>query len=430
MNSSRNLPHAAKTNPVDIDKDIFSPTDYSGDYKQTQGSPVLEDALGDDFFGFEDDNCASWAGKGVSGKLSSFVTATTPTTSVGDGQKQQHNMHSNPKETDDIPRAPDLKAPTSTTEERPSSLVETYSSDNAISEAGGSKVNHKEGTLAKQVLLARMYQNRSIRNNASTGGSVQATENHRASQSPVGSKRVFQENSKDAEATTSSLLEETPVSSSVTSSISVDSLLHNSCKLYPTTLAIVKSALQFDPEAIRRAVRVETNVEDTSCTEPLLKKQKLNGRFAYPVNIAMSNKGSADVIDFLAKAAPDVLVLQDGPCQGSSVAIAIRSECDVSIIKAVLETNPDQSRVVDRLHDLPLHTALRVPTVSLKVVKLIHNAYPDALTKTNIRGDTPVQVAERNQYCKEDIVNYLQEHAYSPFEANAMHMDDVELEGL
>ena len=387
MNSSKNASHATKTNPVDIGEGIFSPKNYCGDSKQNhqgQGSPVLEDALGDYLFGYEDNNRALGVGEGGY------------------------------------------------------CVDRTYPRDNANSEASGStRVNHKEGALAKQALLARMYQNRSARN--ITSAATQAvSEDHRATQSPVGSKRVFQQESKDAGAITASFLEDQVPSSSSSSSLapqqnlsmSVDSLLHNSCKLYPSTLEIVKSALQFDPKAIRRAVLVEASQEETPCAEPLLKQRKLVGGFSYPVNIAIRRKGSADVINMLAKAAPDVLVLQDGPCQGSSLAIAIRSECDVSIIQALLETNPEQARVVDRRHDLPLHTALRVPTVSLNVVRLIHNAFPGALTKSNIRGDTPVQVAERNPYCKEHIVNYLQEHAYSPFEANAIHMDDAELARL
>ena len=62
------------------------------------------------------------------------------------------------------------------------------------------------------------------------------------------------------------------------------------------------------------------------------------------------------------------------------------------------------------------------------MIKLLYQASPEALLKPNIRGDTPVQVAERNPYCKEEIVNYLQEMAYSPFEENALHMKDEELD--
>jgi len=423
---------------VDGDNDIFSPMDFRADHRHTvQGFPVGEEALSDDFFGLENNNCAM----GVDERGTSVTTTR-------DNLEKLLKKHSDPNDLT-CTTIPTLTSPRTfvinnnslptinAAEQRPSSLeFQTTLYDNASSGVGGNAVNHKEGTLAKQVLLARMYQNRSARKNIRAGEwTMSATEDHCATQSPVGSKRVFQQDSENAETTTASFLNERSQSSSFTSglvshqnlSMSADSLLHNSCKLYPNSLEIVRSALQFDPGAIRRAVLVESTQEETSCTEQLSKKQKVSNGFSYPVNIAIRHKGSPDVIEMLAQAAPDVLVMHDGPYQGSSIATAIRSVCDVSIIKALLDANRDQTRVVDRLHDLPLHTALCVPTVSLEVVKLILNAFPDALIKTNIRGETPVQVAERNQHCKEDIVNYLQDHAYSPFEASAVHMDDVEL---
>lgn len=408
MDPSRYPTHAAWNNdPLDIDEGLFSPVDYSqGNYNsedQHFSASTAQSTFQNNFFGLDDE---------VSAQLQ---------------QQQLNEERYDMQDTDHVQSSSTFHQVSYTNNSQviaqhvqpPSVMFQTPVGDNA---SGGGKMNHKEGSLGRQDLLAKMYQNRSARN--LSGSSQQAQQQH------AGSKRVFREEPSegDVKAGTASLKVPESTSSSTPGSpvlcMPVDSLLHNSCKLYPTTFEIVQSALQFDPDAIRRTVLVESNQKADASVEPLAKKQKLSDCFSYPVNIAIRHGGSAEVIEMLALAAPDVLVIRDGPCQGSSLAIAIRSDRNVAIIKTLLEINACQTQIADRLHDLPLHTALHVPTVSLAMVKFIHNAFPDALSKTNIRGKTPVHVAEGNPFCPEEVVNYLQEQAYSPFEAHALHIDD------
>lgn len=291
------------------------------------------------------------------------------------------------------------------------------------------KNNDRKGMLAKQSLLAKMYQNRSARGN---GSSQKAS----SSETAAGSKRVFRRDdtgTPPVPTATSSSSTTTPQST-----MSVDSLLHNSCKLYPTNLDIVRSALFFDPEAIRRQVHLapkhdasqqQQQQQQQPQAEPPAKKPKLaNKDCVYPINIAICHDANKAVLELLAKAGPDVLVQKDGPWEASSLDIALQAECDMGILKTLLSANPQQVQVCDRKNGYPLHTAVSRPSVSLDVVKLVYKAYPEALHKPNVRGDTPVQVAEHNISCDEEIVNYLQEQAYAPCEAEALHIHDDDLE--
>ena len=291
--------------------------------------------------------------------------------------------------------------------------------------------NQQSGMLAKQSLLAKMYQSRSAR------ATAQPNKQTQSSPTTAASKRVFS-NESPAESKglpTQSQPTKTDNSAVSTSlSMSVDSLLHNSCKLYPTNVDIVRSALLFDPEAIRRQVHV-TPAPDAAirtAEQPTTKRPKLEQHCVYPINIALQHKASADVIQLLAETGPDVLVLPDGPSQASSLAIALSSATcrDLATLKLLLAANPQQAAVTDFQNATPLHLVASLPTVTLELVKLVYKAHPAAVLQTNLRGDTPVQVAERNPYCAESIVDYLQEQAYEPFEDKAVHMSDQELDKL
>ena len=394
----------ALSNPIDVDSSVLSTYSEDGDKQQQQQQQQQEEPFhdfgDDDFWGVGDvkalnnddnDDLDLSTGK------ESTISKSLEVDSLHEGaeehkEQQQHELVNNE-------RSSLANFPARTLNQQ----------------------NCRQGMLAKQSLLAKMYKNRSVR----SAGKSQTNDSAGAT---VGSKRVFSKEDASADSGGNSTGDSKSQHTSVSSSMSRDTLLHNSCKLYPTTVDIVRSALGFDPEAIRRAIpMLVDSTTPASSSEPLVKKQKLIDSYAYPINIALHHKASLEVVELLAKAGPDVLLLKDGPWEGSSLTLAIRSECDMAIIKAILAANPKQTQVADRQNALPLHAALQVPKVSLELIKLLYRAFPGALLKPNVRGDTPVQVAEKNPYCKEDIVDYLQEEAYSPFEENAIHLDDAEL---
>jgi hypothetical protein len=67
-----------------------------------------------------------------------------------------------------------------------------------------------------------------------------------------------------------------------------DSLLPNSCKLYPNTITVVESALRFDPAASRRAVDIICDGTDDDDDQMQSSKGQKIDRFCYPINIALT----------------------------------------------------------------------------------------------------------------------------------------------
>lgn len=75
-----------------------------------------------------------------------------------------------------------------------------------------------------------------------------------------------------------------------------DSLLHNSCKLYPQTFCIVESALQLDPEAIRRRFPLVCE-EFRDCASATETTERVGRqKYCYPINIALKHRADIEII--------------------------------------------------------------------------------------------------------------------------------------
>ena len=223
--------------------------------------------------------------------------------------------------------------------------------------------------------------------------------------------------------------------------MSSDSLLHNSCKLYPKTLVVLESALAFDPEAIRRSVPLivgspsESNKEgeDTKEQEQGMTPHfpaaataglrdavpssfKSSAWYSYPFNIAMKHEAGLDVLQFLAKEGPDVLAKPDGDEEAASLGIALGMEKpSLDIIRLILSNNPATKKVSDRQSNFPLHIAVRAPLGSdaqrLELVRLIYFAHPSAIKEKNFRGETPLDIAVRSPFSCDDVIDFLQQNS-------------------
>lgn len=191
-------------------------------------------------------------------------------------------------------------------------------------------------------------------------------------------------------------------------SMDSDSLVHNSCKLYPTTLTVVESALRFDPPAIRRRIplvcgRVDDDEKESS------RKRKRPLHYCYPINIAIHFEASQEVIDLLSREGSDVLCLPDGPDSAGSLGIALALRRDISMIRALLKANPRCAQTPDRHFHYPLHIAVRTKGSSLAIIKEIYEAFPEALNKQNFHGEKPMDVATRTAVCSDEVIDYLQQ---------------------
>lgn len=195
-------------------------------------------------------------------------------------------------------------------------------------------------------------------------------------------------------------------------------LLHSSCKLYHDNLAVVESALGLDPSSVRRSI-------PTLCSRPsnsLWKRSGKEGKYCYPLNIALYFQASLDILRLLANSGSDVLAFNDGPDGAGSLAIAIACHsASWPVVQLLLTVNPMSASVADRLGNYPLHRILQtMPTE--QTVTAIYEAYPEALSKRNFHGKTPLDLAVHNVTCPEAVVNALQRRSYSRMERTAQHM--------
>ena len=192
-----------------------------------------------------------------------------------------------------------------------------------------------------------------------------------------------------------------------------ESLLHQSCRLYPTTDAVVESALRIDPDAVRRAVA--TAVEQGN-------SQKPGNVYGYPINVALTHGGSMGVLKMLAEAGPDVLIQKDGTDGSGSLGIALSIKCPLEVVNLLVQANPNCARVADRRGNYPLHIAVS-QGLSLAIVRRIVALYPKAQEMRNFHSNTPLDIAQRSTRCPEEVMNFLQSSAYSKLENYADHID-------
>jgi hypothetical protein len=197
------------------------------------------------------------------------------------------------------------------------------------------------------------------------------------------------------------------------SDMETESLLHQSCRLYPTTDAVVESALRIDPDAVRRAVA--TAVEQGDSKKP-------GNVYGYPINVALTHGGSTGVLKMLAEAGPEVLIQKDGTDGSGSLGIALSTKCPLEVVNLLVQANPNCARVADRRGNYPLHIAVS-QGLSLSIVRRIFAVYPKAQEMRNFHSNTPLDIAQRSTRCPEEVMNFLQSSAYSKLENYADHID-------
>jgi hypothetical protein len=187
--------------------------------------------------------------------------------------------------------------------------------------------------------------------------------------------------------------------------------------LYPTTAAVVESALRIDPDAVRKAVPVTL--------EKGLSSKKAQNIYGYPVNVAMTHGASMEVLKLLVEAGPDVLIQKDGTDGSGSLGIALTTKCDnmMPVVTMLVQANPECVKVADRRGNYPLHVSVNYG-LPLDIVKRLYAMYPKALQMRNFHSETPLDIAQRSTRCSEDVMNFLQSTAFSPLENTAAHMDN------
>jgi len=194
-------------------------------------------------------------------------------------------------------------------------------------------------------------------------------------------------------------------------SMGSEPLLHRLCGQKQKVVSVIKSALQDDPEAVRQRFHFNEKGKRT-CFSPRI--------YSFPINIALNSGAEKDILELLVKEGPGVLSEKDGPDQSGSLGIALTLQRPRNVVMFLMLANPKCARTRDRYWNLPLHTAVRLRNASLSTVKTIHFAYPEALTKRNLHGETPLDIAVRSLVCPQEIVDYLQGIVNASFEENTI----------
>jgi len=215
----------------------------------------------------------------------------------------------------------------------------------------------------------------------------------------------------------------------------VESLLHQSCRLYAQTAPVVASAIKVDPGAIRRRW----------ISPKQLKRRQLKD-FSYPINIALNHGASSEVLELLINEAPDILDDQDGPEGCSSLSVLLQRGHELykiknatsaatssstspydnlmKIMNLMLSRNPLCAKLKDKRSNYPLHVACS-KGYPLQVIARLVVAYPKAAESKNFHGQTPLDISQKIGLVNDDVTDYLQHQMYELLEQQAEHLDDL-----
>jgi hypothetical protein len=171
--------------------------------------------------------------------------------------------------------------------------------------------------------------------------------------------------------------------------------LHISCCLSFVTVGEIQDLLLVDPEAIRRPV---TMADET---------------YKYPLNLAIHNNATADVIRLLLEADPTVTSLPDGDENQGSLHILLRQQRNrndiLPLVDSFLLAHPICAQIQDKKRCVPLHTAV-YHQAELDTVRHIVMVYPEALQMQNHRQQTPVAMAmQLHAICSDTVATFLSE---------------------
>jgi hypothetical protein len=171
--------------------------------------------------------------------------------------------------------------------------------------------------------------------------------------------------------------------------------LHISSCLSFVIVGEIQDLLLVDPKAIRRPVAMPD--------EP----------YKYPLNLAIHNNATADVIRMLLEADPTVTSLPDGVENQGSLHILLRQQRNrrdiLSLVDSFLLAHPICAQIQDKSGCVPLHLAV-FHQAELDTVRHLIMVYPEALQMQNRRQQTPVAMATQlHSICSDAIATHLSE---------------------
>jgi hypothetical protein len=168
--------------------------------------------------------------------------------------------------------------------------------------------------------------------------------------------------------------------------------------------SIIGSIVARDHMAIRRECRITQTthkaVPMVVLKNPFARRAGNYEPYGFPLNLALlhqpQNEPDLKTLRLLAELGPDVLRLHDGRNGGGSLTIALRHHPkNLDIVRLLLNVNPNCIQVSDKRGNRPLHVACFHGT-PLEVVQELYRHDPAAIDKTNMSGETPWEIVQRN----------------------------------
>jgi hypothetical protein len=186
------------------------------------------------------------------------------------------------------------------------------------------------------------------------------------------------------------------------------SLLHRACSGRNLSLESVQGILREDPGAASRQHTLFKEEKVYNYISHRIETKKVRESYTYPLNMALEKAASAAVTKSLIEADKDVLARKDGLEQEGSLHILLKHQSNnTNTVDAILMANPSSVFVEDRHFNTPLHVACR-SGASMDVIRHLLIIYPEALTKRNFHGLTPLDVARNNSHmCNDGVASFL-----------------------
>jgi hypothetical protein len=186
------------------------------------------------------------------------------------------------------------------------------------------------------------------------------------------------------------------------------SLLHRACSSRNLSLESVQEILHVDPAAASRQHTLFTEEKVYNYLSHHIETKKVRESYTYPLNMALAKAASADVVKSLIEADKAILTRKDGLEQEGSLHILLKQQGNnTSTVDAILVANPSSVMVEDRHFNTPMHIACR-SGASMDVIRHLWILYPEALSKRNFHGLTPLDVSRNNGHlCSDEVASFL-----------------------
>jgi hypothetical protein len=188
----------------------------------------------------------------------------------------------------------------------------------------------------------------------------------------------------------------------------VQSALHEVCcrRGSDITVAELEAILDQDPKAASRPILMTKVKKVYNFASGKVESKVVPETYQYPLNLAISNMASPDVLELLVEAAPQVLSLRDN--KSCSLHILLRHKPTDAVSANMMSLKePKMVSWSDAKWNSALHVAVSCGA-SVETVRSMTVLYPHALLQPNFHGHIPLELAQKSSsVCSEEVCDYL-----------------------